>query len=143
MERFTNRHRSRESTWSNDFTNIAAKAVEAVRFIFDVQDTFSEVTQSLGLDWLGTFSPDVAIHAGRNLAGTVGAVNMICSVQDVRFSDGQVWKKGARSTPVTPGVYYPPTRAPNAKPSFISALTLWPTFGPHTPGNRRQHESRT
>jgi hypothetical protein len=85
MERFTNRHRSRESTWSNDFTNIAAKAVEAVRFIFDVQDTFSEVTQSLGLDWLGTFSPDVAIHAGRNLTGTVGAVNMICSVQDVRF----------------------------------------------------------
>ena len=97
-----------------------------MRFIFDVQDAFSEVTQSLGLDWLGTFSPDVAIHAGRNLAGTVGAVsqentassptNMICSVQDVRFSDGRVWKKGARSAPVAPGLYYPPTPAPNAKP---------------------------
>lgn len=57
-----------------DFTNISPQPVNAVRFVFDVQDTFSAITQSMGLDWLGTFAPGVPILARRNLAGTVGAV---------------------------------------------------------------------
>jgi hypothetical protein len=108
-----------------DFTNVAPQPVEAVRFTFDVHDTFDEVAQSLALDWLGTFSPNVPIHARRNLAGTVGAVGqenatsgpltVMCSVQDVRFSDGRVWKKGDR-TSVSPGLYYPPTPSPAQTP---------------------------
>lgn len=60
--------------------------------------------------------------ARRNLAGTVGAVtqentastptNVICHVQFARFADGRVWKWGDRSTPTTPGLYYPPTPSP-------------------------------
>jgi hypothetical protein len=108
-----------------DFTNIAPQPIEAVRFTFEVHDTFDEVAQNLALDWLGTFSPGVAIQARRNLAGTVGAVGqenatsgpitVVCSVQDVRFSDGRLWKKGDR-TAVSPGLYYPPTPAPAASP---------------------------
>lgn len=108
-----------------DFTNVAPQPIEAVRFTFDVHDTFDEVAQKLALDWLGTFSSGVAIHARRNLAGTVGAVGqenatsgpltVICSVRDVRFGDGRIWKPGDRSA-VSPGLYYPPTPAPVASP---------------------------
>ncbi len=108
-----------------DFTNIAPQPIEAVRFTFDVHDTFDEVTQGLGLDSLGTYAPGVQIHARQNLAGTVGAVSsqnasqgpltVACSVEDVRFSDGRVWKKGDR-TAVSPGLYYPPTPSPTSSP---------------------------
>jgi hypothetical protein len=108
-----------------DFTVVAPQPVTAVRFAFEVHDTFDEVAQNLALDWLGTFSPGVPIHARQNLAGTVGVVGqentssgpltVVCSVQDVRFSDGRVWKKGDRGA-VSPGLYYPPTPAPVATP---------------------------
>ena len=55
-----------------DFTNISPQPVNAVRIVFDVQDTFNAVTQSFGLDSIGTYSPGVQIHARQNLAGTVG-----------------------------------------------------------------------
>ncbi|HEY1883528.1 MAG TPA: hypothetical protein VGG51_10860 [Candidatus Cybelea sp.] len=115
-----------------DFTNISPQPVNAVRFVFDVQDTFSAITQSMGLDWLGTFAPGVPILARRNLAGTVGAVgqentasspvNVICRVQYVRYADGRVWKDGDRTAPVAPGLYYPPTPAPSATPQTRRSL---------------------
>jgi hypothetical protein len=113
-----------------DFTDIDPQPLNAVRFLFDVQDTFGVVTESLGLDWLGTFSPGVMIHARQNLAGTVGAVgqantassptNVICHVQFARFADGRVWKEGDRSAPVAPGLYYPtpyPSSSPKVTPT--------------------------
>ena len=39
-----------------DFTDIAPQPIAAVRFTFDVHDTFDEVAQSLALDWLGNRS---------------------------------------------------------------------------------------
>jgi hypothetical protein len=107
-----------------DFTNIAPQPLVAVRFTFDLEDTFNQTVQSLGLDWFGTFSPNVQINARRNLAGTVGAVGgenasqgpvtLVCSVQYARYSDGRVWHKGDRSA--TPGLYFPPTPSPTATP---------------------------
>ena len=109
-----------------DFTDISPLPLNAVRFVFDVQDTFNAVTQSLGLDSIGTYTPGVQIHARQNLAGTVGAVeqentassptNVICHVQFARFNDGRVWKWGDRSQPLTAGLYYPPTPSPTATP---------------------------
>ncbi len=55
-----------------DFTDVAPQRLSAVRFDFRVHDTFDAVTETLGLDWLGTFSPGVQIHARSNLAGTIG-----------------------------------------------------------------------
>ena len=109
-----------------DFRNISPHALNAVRFVFDVHDTFDATTETLGLDWLGTFAPNVVIHARSNLAGTVGAVaqqntsgsatTVVCHVEFARFSDGRVWKWGDRSAPVTPGLYYPPTSSPTESP---------------------------
>lgn len=109
-----------------DFTNISPQPLNAVRFVFDVQDTFNAVTQSLGLDSIGTYSPGIQIHARQNLAGTVGAVaqentasspiNVICHVQFARYADGRVWKWGDQSQPMAPGLYYPPTPGPTATP---------------------------
>lgn len=106
-----------------DFTNVSPQTLNGVRFIFDIQDTFGAITESVGLDWLGTFSPGVPIEARRNLAGTVGAVsqenaassptNVICHVQYARFDDDRIWKEGDRSAPVAPGLYYPPTPPPH------------------------------
>lgn len=108
-----------------DFTDISPQPLNAVRFVFDVQDTFNVVTQSLGMDWLGAFAPGIMIHARSNLAGTVGAVsqentassptNVICRVQFARFDNGLVWKEGDRSARVAP-LYYPPTPGPTASP---------------------------
>jgi hypothetical protein len=109
-----------------DFTNISPHPVNAVRFLFDVQDTFGAVTESMGLDWTGTFTPNVAIHARQNLAGTFGAVSqqntastptrVVCHVQFARFEDGRIWKEGDTSAPVAPGLAYPtpyPTQTPH------------------------------
>jgi len=106
-----------------DFTNVSPEPLNAVRFVFEVQDTFEVVTQTLGLDWLGTFAPNVSIHARQNLAGTVGAVgqentassptDVMCHVEFARYGDGRVWKWGDRSGPVAPGLYFPPRPAPS------------------------------
>lgn len=100
-----------------DFTNVSTQPVEAVRFVFDVRDTFDETTQTLGLDWAGTFTPGVQINARRNLAGTVGAVgqentagivrSVTCRVNDVRFFDGRVWRYGDRPDAASSGLIYP------------------------------------
>lgn len=108
-----------------DFTNVSPQRLNAVRFLFDVQDTFGVVTQSVGLDWTGTFTPNAAIHARRNLAGAVGTTNqqntastptrVVCHVQFARYDDGRVWKEGDRTAPVAPGLYYP-TPYPSTSP---------------------------
>lgn len=109
-----------------DFTNIGTQPLNAVRFLFDVKDTFGEVTESMGFDLLGTFTPYVVIHARKNLAGVVGAVSqqntassatiVVCRVQFARYEDGRIWKEGDRSAPVAPGLIYPtPYPSPSPK----------------------------
>ena len=108
-----------------DFTNVSTQPVQAARFVFDVRDTFDEVTQTLGLDWAGTFTPGVQIHARRNLAGTVGAVgeqntagivkSVVCRVNDVRFADGTVWRYGDGPRAAHTGIIYP-TYPPSPAP---------------------------
>jgi hypothetical protein len=113
-----------------DFTNVSTQPVETVRFVFEVRDTFDEVTQTLGLDWAGTFTPDVQIHARRNLAGTVGAVgqqntagivkSVVCRVNDVRFADGTVWRYGDGAGKGHTGLSYP-TYPPSPAPRYLHA----------------------
>jgi hypothetical protein len=105
-----------------DFTNTSQQAIEAVRFTFEVEDTFGVVTQTAALDWTGSFAPGVAIRARTNLGGTSGftaqqnsaqtPTRVVCRVQLARYVGGTVWHPGMGAAP---GLVYP-TLPPPAPP---------------------------
>jgi hypothetical protein len=110
-----------------DFTNVSAQTLEAVRFTFEVEDTFGVVTQTAALDWTGSFAAGVAIHARSNLGGTSGytaqqnagqtPTRVLCRVQFARFVGGTVWHPG---TGAAPGLVYPTLPpSPNRKANII------------------------
>lgn len=105
-----------------DFTNVSTQTLEAVRFTFEVEDTFGIVTQTAALDWTGSFAPGVGIHARENLGGAPGVTaqqntgqtptRVVCRVQLARYVGGTVWRPGMGAAP---GLVYP-TFPPSPKP---------------------------
>jgi hypothetical protein len=105
-----------------DFTNVSAQTLEAVRFTFEVEDTFGIVTQTAALDWTGSFAPGVAIHARQNLGGAPGVTaqqntgqtptRVVCRVQLARYVGGSVWHPGMGAAPGLVYPTYPPSSPP-------------------------------
>lgn len=120
------------------FTNKSETTVNAIRFRFDFYNVFGEhLDERYGTD-TGTFSPNVLIdHAHNHLGVAVPewqSINIwpsiaaiVCSVDTIAFSDGQLWHAGeARQTALT-GL---PISTPSLKPAKIAIPEPFPTRAP-------------
>jgi len=88
---------------SVQFVNVADATVTAIRFRFDLSTSFDEPLTSLFGTMDGEFSHGVNIDKAHAPIGTItadwsniniwpGAHQIVCSVDTVRFANGQIWK---------------------------------------------------